>query len=114
MGFRFRRTIRVFPGLRLNLSRSGLSTSVGARGARVTVGHGRVRETAGIPGSGAFYTESQSTRDERQDGAGEAQAPAGAARPSLFGRVVRVIVLGIVGAFVLSVVLIWALATFLH
>lgn len=73
MGFRFRRTIRVIPGIRLNLSRSGISTSVGIRGAHVTAGHGRIRETAGIPGSGLSYTESQITRQAHGDGAGAAQ-----------------------------------------
>jgi len=70
MGFRFRRTIKVLPGIRLNLSRSGISTSVGVRGAHVTVGHGRVRETVGVPGSGAFYTTTQSTRHEAQEAPG--------------------------------------------
>ena len=30
--FRFRRSIRVLPFLRLNVSKSGLSTSIGGRG----------------------------------------------------------------------------------
>ena len=59
MALRFRRTIRVLPGIRLNLSRSGISTSVGVRGAHVTVGLGRVRATVGLPGSGLSYSESQ-------------------------------------------------------
>ena len=59
MDLRFRRTIRVLPGVRLNLSRSGISTSVGVRGAHVTVGRGRLRKTVGIPGSGLSYTESR-------------------------------------------------------
>ncbi len=62
MGFRFRRTIRIAPGIRVNLSRSGASTSLGARGARVTVGHGRVRETVGVPGTGLSYTAVRSAR----------------------------------------------------
>ena len=33
MGFRFRRTIRIGPFLRINLSKSGVSESVGHRGA---------------------------------------------------------------------------------
>lgn len=114
MGFRFRRTIKVLPGIRLNLSRSGVSTSVGVRGAHITAGHGKVRETVGIPGSGIYYTESQSTHQAHGDGAEAAQAPADAARPSLLGRIVRVLVLGVLGAFALSVALLWALATFLH
>ncbi|MDE1923976.1 MAG: DUF4236 domain-containing protein [Gammaproteobacteria bacterium] len=62
MGFRFRRTIRVAPGIRVNLSRSGVSTSVGVRGAHVTLGHGRVRESLGVPGTGLSYTTTQSAR----------------------------------------------------
>jgi len=56
MGFRFRRSIRILPGIRLNLSKSGVSTSIGVRGAHVTMGHGKVRETIGLPGTGLSYT----------------------------------------------------------
>jgi hypothetical protein len=72
MGWRFRRSIRILPGIRLNLSRSGVSTSVGVRGAHVTVGHGKVRETVGLPGIGISYTTTQGTHQEPQ---GEAQPP---------------------------------------
>jgi hypothetical protein len=61
MGLRFYRRVRLFPGVRINLSRSGISTSIGVRGAHVTIGHGKVRETVGIPGTGLSYTETQST-----------------------------------------------------
>lgn len=60
MGLRFRRRIKVLPGVYLNVSRSGVSTSVGVRGAHVTLGHGKVRATSGIPGSGLSYTQSES------------------------------------------------------
>ena len=53
---RFRRTLRVAPGIRLNLSKSGLSTSFGPRGLHYTVGHGRRRTTVGLPGTGVSYT----------------------------------------------------------
>lgn len=62
MGLRFRRSVRFAPGIRLNFSRSGVSASVGVRGAHVTVGHGNVRESVGIPGSGLSYTEVQRAR----------------------------------------------------
>jgi Protein of unknown function (DUF4236) len=54
--FRFYRRVRLFPGLTLNVSRSGPSLSVGIRGAHVTVGKRGVTRTVGIPGSGIFYT----------------------------------------------------------
>jgi Protein of unknown function (DUF4236) len=55
--FRFRRSIRILPGVRVNLSKSGVSTSVGVRGAQVTFGHDQVRTTVGLPGTGLSYTD---------------------------------------------------------
>lgn len=40
MGFRFSKRVKVLPGLTFNLSKSGLSTTVGPPGAKVTMGHG--------------------------------------------------------------------------
>jgi hypothetical protein len=70
MGWRFRRSIKFLPGIRLNLSRSGVSASVGVRGAHITVGNGKVRTTVGLPGSGLSYTHVDKTHAE---GHGEAQ-----------------------------------------
>jgi hypothetical protein len=55
MGFRFRKSIRIAPGLRMNLSRSGLSATVGRPGASVNIGRRGVTGTAGIPGTGLSY-----------------------------------------------------------
>jgi uncharacterized protein DUF4236 len=63
VGFRFRRRITIGPGLRLNLSKSGVSASVGTRGAWLTVGSRGARETIGVPGTGISYTEQQSLGD---------------------------------------------------
>ncbi|NBP83064.1 DUF4236 domain-containing protein [bacterium] len=57
MGFRLFRRIRIAPGIRVNLGKSGLSLSGGVRGARVTVGRRGVRGTIGAPGTGVSYTE---------------------------------------------------------
>lgn len=58
MGFRFQRRIKLFPGVRLNLSKSGVSTSVGRRGLWFTFGpRGQKRETIGLPGTGLRWTE---------------------------------------------------------
>ncbi len=55
-GFRFRKTIGVLPGVRINLSKSRVSTSLGGRGATVNVGaDGRRMVTVGIPGTGMSY-----------------------------------------------------------
>ena len=59
MAFRFRRTLKIVPGVRLNLSRSGPSVSFGPRGLHYTLGLKGARTTVGIPGSGLFWTEYQ-------------------------------------------------------
>jgi hypothetical protein len=53
MALRFRRRVKLFPGLTLNVSKRGLGLSAGVRGARVSLGSdGKVRRSVGIPGSG--------------------------------------------------------------
>jgi hypothetical protein len=54
--FRFYRRISIFPGLSVNLSKSGPSLTVGMRGAHVTLGHRGVTRTVGLPGTGIYYT----------------------------------------------------------
>jgi len=55
MGFRFHRVLSVIPGVRINLSKSGVSTSVGPRGADINIGRHGVTTNAGIPGTGISY-----------------------------------------------------------
>jgi hypothetical protein len=55
--FRFFRRVRIAPGLTINMSKSGPSLSVGARGAHVTMGGVRGRRTTvGLPGTGLHWT----------------------------------------------------------
>lgn len=56
MGLRFRKSIKICKGLRINLSKSGASLSIGVRGARYTIGPRGRRATIGIPGTGIYYT----------------------------------------------------------
>ncbi len=57
MGFRFRKSIKLFPGVKVNLSNRGVSTSIGGPGATVNLKPGRkAKVTVGIPGSGLSYS----------------------------------------------------------
>lgn len=58
MGFRFRKSKKLFPGVNVTLSKSGLSTSLGVKGARVTLGKKGITQTVGIPGAGISHTSS--------------------------------------------------------
>lgn len=50
MAFRFRKSVKIAPGLRLNFSKSGVSTTIGGRGASVNVGRRGTFVNAGVPG----------------------------------------------------------------
>ncbi|MDR1039839.1 MAG: DUF4236 domain-containing protein [Deltaproteobacteria bacterium] len=53
---RFRRSIKIFPGVKLNFGKSGLtSLSVGGRGASVSLGKGGAFLNLGLPGTGLSH-----------------------------------------------------------
>jgi len=55
MGFRYRHTVRVLPGMHLNLSQRGVSTTLGRAGLSLNVGPRGLRPSVGIPGTGIGY-----------------------------------------------------------
>ncbi|WP_197328688.1 DUF4236 domain-containing protein [Ralstonia syzygii] len=55
MGFGFRKRIKIAPGVAINLSKRGISTSIGGKGLTY---NSRGRVTASIPGTGIRYTTS--------------------------------------------------------
>jgi Protein of unknown function (DUF4236) len=63
MGFGFRKSFKVAPGVRLNVGKRGIGASVGVKGLRYSVNsRGSSRVTASIPGTGLSYTSSSSGR----------------------------------------------------
>lgn len=54
MAWSFRRRIKVIPGVYLNLSKKGVSTSLGVRGASLTFTSDGVYRNLGIPGTGIY------------------------------------------------------------
>ena len=71
MGIRFRKSIRLGKGIRINLSGSGVGYSVGWKGFRFTKpSKGRSRTTTSIPGTGLSFTNSLGTSSKRQNRSG--------------------------------------------
>jgi hypothetical protein len=69
MPLRFRRTIKVAPGVKLNLSKGGVSTTVGSKGFHFNIGKRGVRRTVSIPGTGISetdYLEKKETASEKK------------------------------------------------
>lgn len=57
MGWRFRKSFTVVPGLRLNLSKSGLSASIGGAPLTLNVSSRGLMGTASIPGTGLSFRQ---------------------------------------------------------
>jgi len=55
MGFRYRHTVRVLPGMHLNLSQRGVSATLGRPGLSINAGPRGLRPSVGIPGTGIGY-----------------------------------------------------------
>ena len=69
MGFRYRKSINLGGGFRVNLSTKGIGYSWGVKGYRVTkTADGRTRQTVSIPGTGISYVEEHGKK--RQQSAG--------------------------------------------
>ncbi|MCU4121598.1 DUF4236 domain-containing protein [Variovorax sp. N23] len=66
MAFRFQKRIKILPGVRVNLSKSGVSTSIGRPGATVNLRKGKVKTTVGLPGSGLSYSTETRERPGRR------------------------------------------------
>lgn len=61
---KFQKRIKILPGVTVNLSNRGASTSFGVKGARVTLGHGKTRTTVGLPGTGLSHTTVQTHQNK--------------------------------------------------
>ncbi|WP_417250552.1 DUF4236 domain-containing protein [Celeribacter sp.] len=65
MAFRFQKRIKIAPGVRLNVSKSGVSTSLGGRGGTVNLSSKGVRTTVGIPGTGLSWSKQSGWSDAK-------------------------------------------------
>jgi hypothetical protein len=56
MPIRFRKSFKVFPGVKVNMSKGGISFTVGTKGYHLNFSKRGVRQTVGLPGSGLSET----------------------------------------------------------
>jgi tetratricopeptide (TPR) repeat protein len=91
MGFRMRKSMKVAPGVRLSVSKTGVGGSVGGKGARVSAhSSGRRTTTLGsgvVPG--VYYQKSSGGGSSRSSGsrpqaAGQQVAPPSPKKPGMF------------------------------
>lgn len=88
MGFNFRKSVKILPGVRMNVSKSGTSFTIGGKVASVNVKKGRkTKTTIGIPGTGISHTSysGQSTQNTSGDPSGSGVGIGGWAIAIIFG-----------------------------
>lgn len=70
MPFRFRKIFRLGKGFRLNVSKSGVSTSMGGKGFTLNMNQRGVRPTISAPGTGIAFTPSMGNRTKKSASGG--------------------------------------------
>jgi hypothetical protein len=65
--FRFRKGVRIAPGIRLNITKHGInSLTLGGKGISYNIGKKGTRATGGLPGTGLSYSEYTSYQQKEQ------------------------------------------------
>lgn len=68
MGLRFRKSVTLCKGVKLNFGKTGMSVSVGGKGYHKTINtKGQITTSMGIAGTGIYYTDSKNARKNNND-----------------------------------------------
>jgi hypothetical protein len=67
MILRFRQSIRIAPGIRINFSKTGVSASIGGQPLTLNIGRKGVRGTASAPGTGLSVSKAVGFADLKED-----------------------------------------------
>lgn len=75
MGFRFRKSIKIAPGVRLNVGTKSVGISAGVKGARISTNtRTGTRATVGIPNTGLSYSQKVGGTSKRRKSSVKAQS----------------------------------------
>ncbi len=74
---RFRRRTKLFPGVVLNFSKSGVSTTFGVKGANVNFGRDGAFLNTGLPGTGLYDRKRIGSKPQRSSGQSQEQRSRG-------------------------------------
>ena len=67
MGLRFRRSLKIAPGIKLNFNKNSRSITFGARGAHYTINSkGKRTSSVGIPGTGLSYSTTTTKKKRKK------------------------------------------------
>ena len=67
MGWRYRKRIKILPGIHINISKSGIGLNIGIKGANVTIGPKGTYVNTGIPGTGLYRRDKIAESDSNEN-----------------------------------------------
>ncbi len=110
MGFRFRKSVSLFPGVRLNIGKKGLGVSAGVKGARVGIGSKGAYTSVGIPGTGISSVNYMGKGKKQKQDAVASSKPKGSALLGLlfFVSLIVVFIQPAVGMLLILALLVFA------
>ena len=82
MPIRVRKSFNLFPGVKVNMSKGGMSITVGRKGFHLNFSRRGVRQTVGLPGSGvseSSYLFKNKADEQKKESEKEERAAEGAA-----------------------------------
>lgn len=75
MGFKFRKQVKIAPGVKLNINKNSASVSIGPKGLKQTYSTtGKKTTTVGIPGTGLSYSTTESIKKPNESKPSEDQS----------------------------------------
>ena len=108
MGWRFRKSVKILPGVRLNFGKGGFtSTTLGGRWLKTNVSGRGVKHTVGVPGTGVSYQTDAGRGDARDRSSRESRHAAPSDSRSLLlilvAALLVLVLLAVVGVGILVV-----------
>ena len=101
MAMRFRRSVKVAPGVKVNLSKKNVGVTVGTEGAHYSVNtSGKKTTTVGVPGTGVSFVDVSSKK--HQQGVGGTQTGSAERRPMSKGVYIALLVVAILWTIALG------------
>jgi hypothetical protein len=103
VGWRFRKSVKILPGVRLNFGKGGFtSTTIGGRWFKTNVGGRGVRHTVSVPGTGVSY-QTDTDRAARVTRATDSRSNGGRRLLVLLAVLLALVLLALIGVGILVV-----------
>lgn len=105
MSLKFKKSIKILPGIKLNISKNGLSSvTIGKQGTSVNISRKGSKATLGIPGTGISYSKKIPSLDLPQKSPTIRPSTASDSNHSVSSAKMIILILTVIFAFLLGAI----------